>query len=321
MSRRRILILGASGFLGANLVRHFASNAGSGGEDEVIALTGPSDPKSHWRLEGLDRSRIRFESCDVTDRSRFRKQLRDLAPHTVVNCAVYGHLPNQQDLDLMYAVNFTAVRDLCDAVAGIPGFRALIHAGSASEYGYNCVAPSETGHMQPDSEYSVSKIASTAYLQYLGKARDFPVWILRIYLAYGPFQDSNRLLSRLIEGGATGKWPELTDPEISRDFIHVDDIAKAMDAILDRQSKLTPGEVFNLGTGIKTRLGDLVTMVQKAFPGVTEAPKWGTLPKRAGDRNNWYADISKARQELGWEPRVDLETGVARTCEWIRTRS
>ena len=84
---------------------------------------------------------------------------------------------------------------------------------------------------------------------------------LRLYSVYGPMEDSSRLIPNIVHFGASGLYPELVDPRVSRDFIYVDDVARAF---IDVGFKLTEpdyGESFNLGTGRKTTIGDIVSVL------------------------------------------------------------
>jgi polyisoprenyl-phosphate glycosyltransferase len=192
-----------------------------------------------------------------------------------------------------------------------------VHAGSSSEYGDNSSGPTEDAPPAPNSDYSVSKVAAASLIHYLGKKKGLPCVNLRLYSAYGPLEDSSRLIPNIVHFGASGSYPELVDPKTSRDFIYVDDVARAFIEVALKLSESDYGESFNLGTGRKTTIGDIVNTAQRIFD-IRQQPVF-TMPNRDWDLTDWFADIGKVRQRFGWEPRISLEEGLERTAAWYRS--
>ena len=104
---------------------------------------------------------------------------------------------------------------------------AFVHAGSSSEYGANSAAPLESDACAPNSHYAVSKVAAADFLHYFGKQQAFPCVNLRLYSVYGPLEDPSRLIPNLLRTALDGGLPPLVDPDISRDFVYVDDVCEA----------------------------------------------------------------------------------------------
>jgi dolichol-phosphate mannosyltransferase len=116
--------------------------------------------------------------------------------------------------------------------------------------------------------------------------------------------------------GLAGKPSQFVDPEISRDFLHVDDACEAFfDAALNLP-EARYGESYNIGSGVKTTIGDFARLCQDLFalPG---EPQF-TMPARRWDVAHWYANPAKAKADLGWEARTPLREGMARMVEWVR---
>lgn len=189
--------------------------------------------------------------------------------------------------------------------------------GSQSEYGLNCTAPSESSAATPDSEYAVSKVAATAVTQYYGKKLGLSAWAFRLYSIYGPYEDASRLIIRLLACAQQKKLPPLVNPSISRDFIHVDDVCRAVEAVISQADRLPKGEVYNIGTGHCTTLDQLVSIATETF-GITDAPAWGSMANRHWDHADWYSNPAKAKRELGWQATLTLREGLEKTMNWIK---
>jgi nucleoside-diphosphate-sugar epimerase len=303
---RPIVVTGASGFVGANLLRHFRAKG-----KHVIGLEGPTG--ADWRTRGLNVEIVRLDLCQEADVKAFMREVR---PSAVLNCAAYGAYPSQTDSSRIYRVNFDAVRFMLEALRDSPGFRAFVHAGSSSEYGQNCSAPSELAPTVPDSDYAVSKVAATALLQFYASKHRLPCWVLRLYSVYGPFEDLSRLVPRVLRKAQNKELPPLVNPLVSRDFVYVDDVAAAFERVVERSQQLKTGEVYNIGAGRRVTLEDLIAVARATFD-ITRAPEWGSMPDRHWDHKDWYSDPSKASRELEWSARTSLSDGLLRTMHWM----
>jgi dolichol-phosphate mannosyltransferase len=302
-----IVVAGACGFIGANVCRHLSERGMT-----VIAVDGPSG--ADWRIRNLPRvQRVKVDLCSRDAVHAFVARER---PAVVVNCAAYGAYSVQKDPDRIYGVNFDGVRYLLEAVRSIAGFVAFIQAGSSSEYGINCSGPSEDQATIPDSDYAVSKVAATALVKYYGVKHEVPAWVLRLYSVYGPYEDFSRLVPQLLLRAAEGKFPPLVNPNISRDFVYVADVCKAIEAVIENAGRLKRGEVYNIGTGTRTSLADLVAVVKTTFD-VPQEPDWGTMPNRAWDHAEWFSNPAKARADLSWQGTTRLRDGLSATMRWI----
>jgi nucleoside-diphosphate-sugar epimerase len=306
-SGRPTVVTGVSGFIGTNLA---AALAGRGAR--VIGIEGPSG--IDWRTRALENvETARFDLCDE---AAVRAFLKDAKPVAIYNCAAYGAYSVQTNARRIFDVNLQAVRHLLEGVRGLAGFRAFVQAGSSSEYGFNCSAPAEDAPCWPDSDYAVSKIGASALVRLYARKHGVPAFTLRLYSIYGPFEDFSRLVPALLLHAREGRLPPLVNPNISRDFVYVDDAVRAFDAVVERAPKLEPGAVFNIGTGAPTTLATLVAAVREVF-GVKAEPTWGTMPERSWDHSGWYADARRAAAELDWRATTSLGDGLAAAMGWI----
>ena len=266
-----------------------------------------------WRLEGLRQANVR--TVDLLVDSNLDNLLDDVKPRTVFNCVAYGAYSFETDSQLIYQTNFNFTSKLLSRLAA-RHISAYVHAGSSSEYGDNASGPTESDMPAPNSDYAVSKVASANLIYYYGKRKGFPCANLRLYSVYGPLEDSSRLIPNIVMSGVEVKYPEFVSPDISRDFVYVDD---ACEAFIDTALNLREedyGESFNVGTGLKTTIGDVATWAGQFFE-IHDPPTF-SMPNRKWDVSDWYANIGKAQTRLQWQPRTEFREGMARTVEWYR---
>ena len=300
-----ILVLGASGFVGANLLRMLLSVR----EDVYgTTLTSPA-----WRLDGLPEANVL--TVDLLAESSLEALLDGVEPLTVFDCVSYGAYSFERDAELIYRTNVNLAVRVLEALATRP-LRAYVHAGSSSEYGPDSAGPREDTAPTANSHYSASKIAAAAALQYLGKERGLPCANLRLYSVYGPYEDSSRLVPTLIANGLSGTLPPFVDPHVSRDFVYVDDACEAfLDAALQLRREHY-GESFNIGTGRCHTIGQVAEIAREIF--AIEAEPEFTMPNRAWDVTDWFANPERAKNDIGWTARTDFREGLERTTEWVR---
>ena len=160
--------------------------------------------------------------------------------------------------------------------------------------------------------YSIMKIMS----EYLFKAHDYiqrlPFTIVRNSNSFGPGQDSSYLIPTLIIQGLTKKEIEIWDPSIIRDFLYVDDTIEALIRITTSES--ARGEIINLGRGQGIAAGELADIICKSVDAT-----WVDVHKPSPVASKLISDISKIKALTGWEPKVSLEEGLARTAEYYKS--
>lgn len=301
-----ILVLGGSGFVGANLLRMLLQARGD--------AYGTTTQFPYWRLDGLDEKNI--ITTDLLVDTNIDAVLNKIRPRTIFNCVAYGAYSFETDAQLIYQTNFNFTAKLLERLKGL-NISCYAHAGSSSEYGDNSAGPHEDELPAPNSEYAVSKVACANLIHLMGAKHKLPCANLRLYSVYGPLEDSSRLIPNLIRCGVESRYPEFVNPEISRDFIYINDVCEAfIDTALNLREE-DYGSSFNVGSGRKTTIRDVAAAAKDIF-GITAEPVYSSMPDRHWDVLNWFASVDKAAERIGWKPRTGFHEGLMKTAEWYR---
>ncbi len=303
----RTLVTGGTGFVGANLVRRLLQD----GHDVTLIVRDGFNP---WRIEGIQTD-IELVHADLADRSAVERAFRSTRPEWVFHLAVHGAYPTQTDPTQVLTTNVLGTSHLVGAAVQTD-CQAFVNAGSSSEYGLKDHAPVESEYIEPNSTYAVAKAAATMLCRQVARATGLHVPTLRLYSAYGPYEEPTRLVPALILRGLDGTFPPLANPKIARDYVHVDDVCTAFirAATIPGQE---PGAVYNIGSGIQTSLADIVGIVATLFD-ISDRPSWGSMGDRAWDTDTWVSNCSAAKEALGWDARISLSDGLADTADWFR---
>ncbi|WMW80955.1 NAD-dependent epimerase/dehydratase family protein [Undibacterium cyanobacteriorum] len=299
-----ILVLGASGFVGANLMRTLLRYRSD--------VFGTCSKLPAWRLDGLPEENVIL--CDLMVPANIEVLLDRTRPLTIFDCVSYGAYSFQNDVDLIYRTNVNVAVNLMELLQK-RGVHAYIHAGSSSEYGNLASGPAEDAMTAPNSHYAVSKCAVADLIQFKGKMHGLPCMNLRLYSIFGPLEDPARLMPTLVSKGVACELPPFVDPNISRDFVYIDDCCEAfVDAALHLKPELY-GESINIGSGRCVTIGELTGIARQMF-GIAQEPQF-TMPARSWDVQAWYANPQKAQQELGWKARTSVEQGLEKMRKWF----
>jgi polyisoprenyl-phosphate glycosyltransferase len=300
-----LLVLGASGFVGANLLRLILNHRSD--------VHGTASRLPAWRLGDLCRDNI--HEADLLADSNVDDLLDTIQPRTIFDCLAYGGYSFETDSQLIYDTNFNLVSRLLQRLEK-RNIACYLHAGSSSEYGDNASGPEEDAHTEPNSHYAVSKVAASNLIRFYGKKLGFPCVNLRLYSVYGPGEDSSRLIPNIVRHAVAGTLPDFVNPDVSRDFIFVDDCSAAFIDVAHQLKPQIYGESFNIGSGQKTTIHDIAYLSRDVF-GIGPEPSFA-MPTRNWDVTDWFANTNKVRTTIGWHAQVGLREGLLKTAEWYR---
>ena len=309
MERLKIFITGGTGFIGSNLVHFFLNK----GHEVATTIRAQSNL---WRLSDLLND-VKLFKLDIIDREKINDAFNSFKPDVVINTIAYGGYHFETDSGRIFDNNLYGTMNLVEAYIN-SNAELLINTGSSSEYGFKNHPMSEQDILEPLGSYGVSKAAATLYSRSRSIETERKIVTLRLFSAYGEFEESHRLVPYLIATSIRGRTAKLNDPNNVRDFIYVRDICNAYMNLIKRQDKVGFGEIFNLGSGKESKVGEIVNLVEK-ISGERLNVEWQYGGERKGDKAlHWLAEMSKMRDILDWGPKYSLENGLSITYSWMK---
>jgi nucleoside-diphosphate-sugar epimerase len=260
---------------------------------------------------------VTLHEAELTDAATVATVVGTVRPEWVFHLAVHGAYAWQTDVDAIVRTNVLGTVALAQAcvASGVP---VLVNTGSSSEYGRKDHAPAETEWLDPNSDYAWTKAAATHVCRHWALRHGRRFVTLRLYTAYGPWEDPSRLVPTLILHGLRGTLPPLTRPDTARDWVYVEDVCDAYVRAATRP-EVPPGAVLNVGSGVQTSLRDVVETARRVL-GIAPAPRWGAMRDRAWDTSTWVADPRAILRVLGWQAGTGFAAGFEKTVEWFRER-
>ena len=307
----RFLVTGGAGFIGSHLCHRLVADG-----HEVRAL---DDLSSGHRdnLAGID---VDLMVGDLRDAATVAAAVED-AEIILHHAAIASVQFSVEQPLLEQEVNVIGTLQLLEA-ARAADVRRVVFAASAAAYGLDPVVPKREDMLPvPGSPYGLSKVTGEHYCRVWSEVYGLETVCLRYFNIFGPRQDPRSPYSGVIsiftQKMIDGQRPVIHgDGEQSRDFTYVDNVVAA-----NLAAATTPqaaGEIYNIGTGRAVTVNELVAALG-AILGTDMVPEHG--PGRTGDVRVSVADITRARQHLGYEPQVDFEAGLRHTVDWMRDQA
>ena len=305
----RVLITGASGFIGSNLARACLQRG-----DEVSVVVRPRS--STDRLAGIG-ARVDLYRFDLADARALGNCLAKTRPEIVFHVGARTRFENRPDLqDLADSVeeNVSPLIALLSALTACESPpRAFIRTGTIAEYG-DCVAPfAETMRERPTGSYAASLLAGTHYLEMAQPRLPFFAVTARLALTYGPGQSESFLIPRAISQLLAGQTISVRSPSDRRDLIHVDDVTRALLMLGDNPEEA--GSVVNVGTGYAPTVAEVMQALIKLTGAGAGLVKFSD---QTGDPVELIVSAERIRDRLGWSPEIQLQDGLERTVKWTR---
>ena len=303
------LVTGGAGFVGSHIA---AALAGAGARVRVL------DDLSTGHAENLEEvsGDVEFVRGGLTEPDALERALRGV--EVVFHEAAIPSVPRSvEDPEATHRASVDGTFALLVA-ARRAGVRRVVYAASSSAYGDQPTMPkSEEMRPEPLSPYAAAKLVGEYYCQVWSRVYGFETVALRYFNVFGPRQDPSSqysgVISRFISALASGGRPVIYgDGEQSRDFTYVSNVVDGN--LRAAESPQAVGRVINVATGRQTTLNELLDALKK-LTGRTDTEAEYREP-RVGDVRHSLADITRAREWLGYEPQVGLEEGLRKTLDW-----
>lgn len=318
----RVLVTGACGFIGSHVAEALLQRGDTVvGVDDFNAFYDPRVKDGHARALGLHAA-FSLVRGSILDEAVLAEASR-VAPDAVIHLAAWaGVRPSIERPALYVRENVDGTVALLEAVrrcSGGQGPPRLVFASSSSVYGGNAKVPFHEDDPvdHPVSPYAATKKAGELLASTYHHLFGIPTTCLRFFTVYGPRQRPEMAIHKFAQLLAAGQAvPRFGDGSTARDYTFIDDIVAGVLAALDRCGQHGGGfRIYNLGNSRTVTLDDLIRKLAAAL----DVPvRVEPLPEQPGDVQLTFADISRARDELDWTPRVTLDDGLARFASWFR---
>lgn len=282
--KNNILITGADGFIGRNLINNLKNN-------NIYSI---DINKSNFLDE-----KTTFLNIDLTKKFELKESF-DYIFHLA---AFPDSSINLENINKLIKLNIIGTLNLINS---LKNFESFVHIGSYKQYG-NLPVPYKEEQTNPITPYAISKDATEKFLRLL----NLPIVFVRLSPSYGPFQKPPQLIPSIIESCLNGNELNLTKGEQKRELTYVEDITSA----LIKSALIKPKEILNIGYGKEYSIKEIVEKIIK-LTNSSIVPNFGALPYRKNEVFRMLGDNSKTKKILNWQPKFDLEEGLKKTIEW-----
>jgi UDP-glucuronate 4-epimerase len=315
---KNVLVTGGAGFIGSHLVDRLL---GTNVEqitvvDDFNNFYAPEIKHENIR-EHLKDPRYKLAEADIRDRAAIERVFNQTRFDCLVHLAARaGVRPSLKDPQLYAETNINGTLNLLE-LARHHGIRQFVFGSSSSVYGINAKVPfSEDDPIrQPISPYAATKAASELLCHTYSHLYGLRCICLRFFTVYGPRQRPDLAIHKFAKLISEGKpIPVFGDGTSRRDYTYIDDIIDGVVAAIDYDQ--SPYEVINLGESRTVELIELIALLEKELGTKATIDR---QPPQPGDVPQTFADITKARALLGYNPQTQIEAGLHRFVEWFRS--
>ncbi|HEV58864.1 MAG TPA: SDR family oxidoreductase [Phycisphaerales bacterium] len=306
----RFLVTGGAGFIGSNLCRALVA------EGCFVRVVDNLITGRRRNLEGLW-DRIDFVEADMGDPDVAHAAMRDI--DVVLHQGAVPSVPRSVDNPAETHAHCVDATFQLLLAARDRQVRRFVYAASSSAYGDSETLPKvETMAPNPRSPYAVAKLTGEYYAQVFAEVFGLETISLRYFNVFGPYQDPTSQYAAAIPAFVTAILQDRPptvygDGEQSRDFTYVDNVVRAN--LLAARAERTHGQVINIACGEKVTVNAIIRLINEIV-GKDVAPTYA--PARPGDVKHSLADITLAREAIGYEPVVDFREGLIQAIDWYR---
>ncbi len=302
----RVVVTGAAGFVGSHLCDELVARG-----HEVVGI----DAFTRFYARGLKEQNVavlrRAPAFTLLERNLLdRPGLADALAGADAVCHLAGRPGVRGGAPVLFEAGNVRTTEAVIHSAARAGVRRILLASSSSVYGPAARPVREDGPLRPLSPYARSKRRAELVARRLARRHGLDLVTLRYFTVYGPRQRPDMAFARFLRAALHGgEMPLLGDGFQTRDFTYVGDAVEASALALERAR---PGAVYNIAGGRPVALTDALRLLGAALD---RAPEFAERPPDAREPRSTAADLGRARSELGWTPRTELELGLRRQAE------
>jgi nucleoside-diphosphate-sugar epimerase len=292
----RILLTGATGFIGRRLAKHLISRG-----DSVLAIG-----RRACGIAGVEEIHL-----PQLDAEGIECAVRHTSFDAVVHLAAAGVNPAERDEKTLMTIN-SLLPAMMVSIAAKRGAKAVVMAGSSAEYQACAQALTEQSALEVRKLYGASKGAGAMLALAQGVRNDIPVAVVRLFNVYGPGEAPWRLLPCLLQNLTAGRPVRLSAGTQVRDFVYVDDACAGLIATMEASVRRElPGAAYNLATGRGNTVADFARATARSLGADEALLKFNALPFRPDDMPYVVGDASLLKCRCGWNPAFTMKDGIA----------
>jgi dTDP-glucose 4,6-dehydratase len=310
----RVLVTGGAGFIPSNLIRHLLDHT----EHEVVSLDALTYAGSLENLaDVMSHPRLSFVHGDIRDAGLVRDVVARV--DVIVNAAAESHVEKsiREGAAEFVTTNVEGTQVLLDAIRETPVERFLL-VSSSEVYGTAERDPMDEEHpLNPRSPYAATKAGGDRLAYSYWVTYGLPIVIVRPFNNYGPRQHPEKVVPRFITQALAGEPLTIHgDGHASRDWLHVDDTASAIETLIEAPLDDLAGEALNVATGVDMTVSEIARLVLEAVgdPDATSVH----VDERPGQVDRHIGSTGKLERLTGWRASIAFEDGLERTVAWYR---
>ena len=320
----KVLVTGVAGFIGFHVTQQLLARG-----DSVVGVDNLNDyydvSLKRARLNQLTLQTVGkfdFHKMDVADKASVQTLFATTKPHKVIHLAAQAGV--RYSLENPHAYIDSNIQGFLNILEGCRDHYVdhLVYASSSSVYGGNTKTPFSVEDKvdHPLSLYGATKRANELMAHAYSHLYKIPTTGLRFFTVYGPWGRPDMSLYLFTKNILEGKPIDIfNEGNHARDFTYIDDIATGVVKVSDvvrHSSPITPYKIYNIGNSCPVNLMDMINILEEEL-GVKA--KKNFLPMQPGDVHTTFADIEDFRHDIGYEPKTDIATGIAKFVQWYRT--
>lgn len=307
LSTKRVLVTGASGFIGSHLTRRLVDLGA-----DVGIVTKYNSVVDNVRLVDLW-DRLTVIEADLRNQDSLR-QVAAFRPQVVYHLAAYNHV-GDSFMHVTEALDAN-VKGTANVIDAFDGYERFVYISSSEVYGSQPSVPfRENMCPNPISPYAVGKYGGELYCRMKRERSDRQIVVLRPFNAFGPYQSPRAVIAEIILTCLEGKPVRSTEGKQTRDFNFVGNLVDGF--VLAGEKEEAVGEIINLGSSTEIAICELIREIHRQT-GEKSTLQIGALDLRPTEIWRMVAANDRARELLGWTPKVGFEEGLERTIAWYR---
>lgn len=300
----KIFVTGGTGFIGKHLVRKLKEDK----NNNLLLLSQVSKEKLPW----LDISEnIKVVVGNLSNIKEWKKEVESFKPETVIHLAWEG-IPDYGSQ--MSIRNLKYGLDLFDFLAAIK-CKTILSAGSCWEYGQQSGKLNEDTPLKLFNAFSATKNSLHLLGREIAKENNMKFIWTRLFYVYGPGQRETSLIPYLINCVQDKKTPEIKNPLAKNDFVYVEDVAEAFSMLMENCKE---SGVYNIGSGYLTSVQEIIKIIFDNYRLRYQPKDENKEPDSTDVLSNFYADISRIKRDVDWQPRTGIEKGIEKTINYCQ---